>query len=115
MGSYVRQPRYKSKVRLFKGTYTKINGVNKQNYTETETTFKCAKKSYGGTEVTKNGVLVIEDTFIIECAYREDLTSKDAIQFLNEDGLYEIINRPELIGDEKMTMVFKVRKLSGGI
>ena len=115
MSSYTKQPRYKSKVRLFKGTYEKINGVNKPTYTETETTFKCAKKSYGGTEVNKNGILVIEDTFIIECAYREDLTSKDAIQFLNEDGLYEILNRPEMINDEKLTMVFKVRKLSGGI
>ena len=115
MSSYKKQPRYKSKAKLFKGTYTKINGVNKPTYTETETTFKCSKKSYGGTEVSKNGVLVIEDTFIIECAYRKDLTSMDAIQFLNEEGLYEIINRPELIDDEKVTMVFKVRKLSGGI
>lgn len=113
--AYQRQSRYNAKIRLLKGSYEKINGVNKKKYTETETTFLVSKKSYGGTEVVKNGIVVIEDTFTIETHYRSDVTSMDAIKFLQDDSVYEIINRPEDIGDEHRTMVFKVRRLSGGV
>ena len=113
--SYQRQSRYTIAVRLIKGSYTKINGVNRKNYEETEIEFRVARKSYGGTEVVKNGVVVIEDTYVIECHYRKDITGMDAIKFLSDGSIYEILNRPEDIGDEHRTMVFKVRKYSGGI
>ena len=40
-------------------TKTFINGINTQNYKETEDTYFCGVKSYGGTEKVINDVYVV--------------------------------------------------------
>lgn len=112
---YLQNSDYRIPVKLLKGHYENSRGINTKKYTETETVFNVSCKSYGGTEKTVNNVIVIEDTMIIETWYRKDVTSMDAIQFLDDDSIYEVINNPENINRANKVLVFKVRRYDGGI
>ena len=52
-----------------KRSLEKVNGVNKEIFTEAAKPFYCSAKGYGGTEKVVNGVVVIEDTWVIDTFY----------------------------------------------
>ena len=94
-------------------TWESVRGVNKKSYPLEGDVFFGNFKSYGGTEIEKNNILVIEDTATIETWFNPDIKSDCAIKF--EDGrVYEIINEPENIENRNQFMKFKVRRLKGG-
>lgn len=71
-------------------------------------------KTYGGTEVTKNDVLVVEDTANIETWFRPDIKSDCRIALANYDAVYEVIGEPENINMRNQFLKFKVRRVKGG-
>ncbi len=70
--------------------------------------------SFGGTEVKKNDLLVIEDTWNIETWFRPDITSDCLVAFANEPmQKYEVISTPENINRRNQFLKFKIRKKGG--
>lgn len=95
--------------------YATIKGVKtKTGYPEPgeQNVFFCSFKTYGGTENTKNDILVVEDTAIVETWYRPDIQADCRIR-LSDGTEYEIINKPENINRRNQFMRFKVRCLEG--
>lgn len=91
----------------------KYNGVNRCIYPSDGDIIFVAWKSYGGTEMTVNGVYSVIDTASITTWYRPDITANCRI--LREDGaIYEIINEPENIEMQNTFLQFKVRRVKGG-
>ena len=91
----------------------KVNGVNQETFVEGEDVFFCSAKSYGGTEKTVNGVLVIEDTWVIDAWYNPDFRKGDKIRFRDDDTEYEILASPENINRRNQYMRFKVVGIGG--
>ena len=107
---------------VLKTTYIKSGGVRAPVIPEIEVFQKDgfliygSFKSYGGTEVTVDGVYSIEDTADVETWYRPDITS-DCIVALadNPTAKYQIINDPENINRRNQFLKFKVKRIKGGV
>lgn len=97
-------------------TYETKQGVKVKSYTDSTGgiliygTFK----TYGGTETTSNGVLMVEDTATIETWYRPDINSNCRIALAGSEAVYEIIGQPEDINQRHQWLQFKVRRIKGG-
>lgn len=98
--------------KLLKRTVTKVNGVNQETFTESDT-FYCSAKSYGGTEKVVNDIYVIEDTWTIDTWYNRKFEKGDRIRFLDDGREYEIMNSPENINRRCQYMRFKVVAIGG--
>lgn len=98
---------------LFVPTYVKEKGSRKKVYPESGELIYCSFRSFGGTEVTSNDTLVIEDTVQIETWFRPDITA--ACKIKDENGKeYEIIGTPENINMRNQILKFKIRSVKGG-
>lgn len=94
-------------------TIVTIKGSSKKVYPETGEPINCTFKTFGGTETTKNGVLVVEDTAVIETWYRPDI--KADCMIVDTDGIkYEILGTPENINKRNQFLRFKIRAIRGG-
>lgn len=71
-------------------------------------------KSYGGTEITNNDTLVIEDTAQVVCWYRPDIKGGCRMVRLEDGAIYEIVGEPEDIEARHQFLKFKVRRIVGG-
>lgn len=91
---------------------TNIKGVIKNTYAETGTTFYCSFRTFGGTEISNNGVTVIQDTATIETWYDPNIKAncKIVIGGIN----YEILGVPENIEMRNKWLKFKVKSVRGG-
>lgn len=70
--------------------------------------------SFGGTEVTKNDLLMVEDTWQITTWYHPDITADCIVAFAdNTDVQYEILGTPEDIRRRHQYMKFKIRRRGG--
>lgn len=76
--------------------------------------FNCNWATYGGTEKTVNGVLVVEDTAQIITWYNPEFKSGCRIRREPDGALYEIIGEPENIEQRNMFVSFKVQRVKGG-
>lgn len=94
-------------------TTTKINGVVKKDYIESDIIYVSAR-SFGGTEKNVNDKIVIEDTMIIDTWYRPDLSSDCKLRLLDDNSEWEIMNTPENMNRENKLLKFKVRRIKGG-
>ena len=97
-------------------SYTSVQGVNKKTYTDAETLF-VNWSSYGGTELNRDDMIVIEDTAQITTWYNPNITSGARLK--RDDGtkngaIYEIIGEPENYELRNQIMSFKVRRIKGG-
>lgn len=90
----------------------KIKGSNKKTYAEKGVIY-CSFKSFGGTEATSNGTLVIEDTAQIETWYRPDIKADCRLKDTNGKE-YEILGTPENINMRNQVLKFKIRSVRGG-
>lgn len=91
-----------------------VKGVPKKIYSESGDLIYCSFRTFGGTENKSNGVLVVEDTAVIETWYRPDIKSDCILK--NENGdQYEILGTPENINMRNQIMKFKIRKITGGV
>lgn len=90
-----------------------VKGSTKNTYPESGDLIYCSFKTFGGTEVTTNGVLSVENTAIIETWYRPDI--KANCRFKTVDGLtYEVLGTPENINQRNQYLKFKIKAVKGG-
>ena len=76
--------------------------------------FNASFKTYGGTEREVNGLYSIEDTAIVECWYRPDITSECRVAIAGTERVYEVIGEPENIDLRNQYLRFRVRRVKGG-
>ena len=98
-----------------------VNGVRQKTYSPHSelNPFFGSFSSYGGTERDINGVLVVDDTAIVETWYDPAIRADCAVGLADEgaadgEGLYEIISEPENIERRGQYSRFKVRRRKGG-
>ena len=91
-------------------------GVPVREYPDIEDgeTFFASFKTYGGTEREVNGLYSIEDTAIVECWYRPDITSDCRVAIAGTERVYEVIGEPENIDLRNQYLRFRVRRVKGG-
>lgn len=96
--------------------YKYVTGVQTKVWPNIEScpVFFGSFKTYGGTEIESNGILVIEDTAVIETWYNPEITSVARIYLIDKDRYYEIIGTPEDIDERHQFMKMKVKRISGG-
>jgi SPP1 family predicted phage head-tail adaptor len=99
---------------LYIPTTTTSKGSAKKTYPENGEQIFCRFRTFGGTETTVNGVLVVENTATVETWYRPDIKSDCVIKDVS--GLsYEILGTPEDIEQRHQFLHFKVRAIKGGV
>jgi len=84
----------------------------KSSYTDSDT-FNCSWKSKGGTEVIKDGTLVIENTAEIVCWYNSKIEGDCHLLNMITNKEYEIVGEPENIDNTNKFMKFKIRYVGG--
>lgn len=101
---------------LLQPTYSKVGGVVKKTFPALEegVPFYGNFKTYGGTELTVNGVYSVEDTAWIETWFRPDIKSDCRIGIPSTGAIYEIIGEPENINLRNQYLKFKARRVKGG-
>lgn len=101
---------------VLKPTITKVAGVVKKTLPNLDQGFPIHSsfKTYGGTEKTVDGIIVIDDTADVETWYRPDITS-DCVVVTQSGAKYEIINEPENIDQRNQFLKFRVRRYKGGV
>lgn len=88
-------------------------GSTKKNYPNVGELIWCTFRSFGGTEINSNGVLIVEDTAIIETWFRPDIKSDCKLK--DESGIeYEILGTPENINKRNQFLRFKIKSVRGG-
>lgn len=102
-------------LRLQVPVLTSAYGVKAKTYEAAEGIVAANMKTYGGTETTSNGTLVIEDTAQIVCWYRPDITSGCRLERLTDGAVYEVIGEPENIEMRNQFLKLRVRRVKGGV
>ena len=100
-------------VKLQVATETPARGNIIKTYTDSDE-FNCSWKQKGGTEITSNGVLMIEDTAEITCWYNPNIKANSRLINKLNNLAYEVIGTPENVDNMNKFMKFKVRKVTGG-
>ncbi|MBC9706311.1 MAG: head-tail adaptor protein [Enterococcus sp.] len=95
-------------------TVQRVMGVTTKSYVDFEYNSFCNFKTKGGTEITSNGLLVVEDTAELVAWYDPEVTSGDRVKLLQNGDIYEIIGSPENIEMRNKYMKMKVKRVAGG-
>lgn len=103
---------YTTPIELYIPTLTQSKGVTVKAYGE-GIRLNCSFKTYGGTEITNNGVYTVENTAIVETWYRPDITSNCRIKV--RGVLYDILGEPENIEMRNQYIRFKVQAIRGNV
>lgn len=101
---------------LLQPTYSKVQGVTKKSFPALQegVLFYGNFKTYGGTELTVNGVYSVEDTAWVETWFRPDIKSDCRVGVPSTGAIYEIIGKPENIELRNQFLKFKVKEVKGG-
>lgn len=91
---------------------TMVKGVKQKQYGESERVY-VSFRTFGGTEKTSNGQIVVENTATLETWFRQDITP--ASRFKIDGTTYEVLGAPENIGMRNQYLVAKVRAVKGGV
>lgn len=91
-----------------------VKGVTTKTFTEGQTTFFCSFRTFGGTELTENGLYSVVDTATIETWFDPAITAGCRIKTLDDNKVYEVIGTPEDIEKRHQFLKFKVQSISGG-
>lgn len=90
-----------------------VKGSTKKSYPETGEIIYCNFRSFGGTEITSNGVYSLENTVRVQTWYRPDIKADCRIK-LDSGELYEIVGEPENVSMRNQYMTFTIRQIKGG-
>lgn len=117
MASYTPSFPFSTVLIVLKPTITKVAGVVKKSLPDLEKGFKIHSsfRTFGGTEKTVDGIIVIDDTADVETWFRPDITSDCIVVDAKTGVQYEIINEPENIQQRNQFLRFKVRRYKGGV
>ena len=91
----------------------KINGVERKIWPHNGKIFFANLKSYGGTERKGTDLWIIEDTMILTCWYRPDITAACRVRIMQTDATYEIIGEPENWEMRNQFLVCKLKRVKG--
>jgi len=102
---------------VLKPTDSMVVGVPTKVLPDLEQGFKihCSFKSYGGTETNVDGLISIEDTADIQTWYRPDITSDCIVVNPLNGAQYEIMNEPENVEMRNQFLLFKIKRVKGGV
>lgn len=92
--------------------YKTVMGVTTKVYPETGSLMFGSFRTFGGTEVVKNDLLVLEDTATIETWYNSNIEPDCRIKV--GTNTYEILGTPENLNMRNQFMILKVRRLKAG-
>lgn len=93
-------------------TKSKIKGTTAKTYPENGETIFGRFRTFGGTEITVNNTVVVENTATIETWFRSDIKADCRIRVDGTD--YEILGKPENIDMRNQFLLFRVRAIEGG-
>lgn len=91
----------------------RVNGVLTKVRTPGRT-FMANARSFGGTEVERDGQVVVEDTVRIETWYAPDIVSGSAIRMEEDGSVWEVMGAPEDILMRHQYLTFKAKRSVGG-
>lgn len=96
--------------------YVNWNGVQQPVYKTTGILFYGSFATYGGTETTVNGIMVVEDTATVETWYRPEFKAEGRVSLATAPGVYqyEIVGEPENIEQRNLYTKMKLRRIRGG-
>lgn len=90
-------------------------GVTKKTYVDIDSAQMLVNfKTYGGSDRTDNGILIVEDTATIVCWYRPEIKSDCRIVRLSDGAAFDILGEPENIEMRNQFLKFRVRRVKGG-
>lgn len=89
-------------------------GVKEKTWEDVDGLILANFKTFGGTEITSNNALMIEDTAQVVCWYRPDILANCRIVRLTDNAVFEILGEPENIEQRNQFLKFKVRRVKGG-
>lgn len=101
-------------MRLQVPVITSSYGVKEKSWEDAMGVIMANFKTFGGTEITSNETLVIEDTAQVVCWYRPDIKGGCRVVLLESGATYEIVGNPEDIEARHQFLKFKVRRIVGG-
>ena len=111
---------YNVPFRILTPTLSVTKGNREKSYTESQSTFFCSFRTFGGTESTENGIYSVVDTATLETWYTPELTAAVRILILPTDGSsetgeeYEVLGTPENIEMRNQYLLCKVKRVTGG-
>lgn len=96
-----------------------VHGVEQKTFPDPEDVpeslyFFGTFRTFGGTEMTVNGLYAIEDTATVETWYRPDITAACRIFRRDTGAIYDIIGTPEDINARRQFLVLKIRAVESG-
>lgn len=95
---------------------TEVLGVTKPVHATEGVLFWGSFATYGGTETTVNGIMVVEDTATVETWYRPEFTASARVALAAAPGkLYEIVGEPENIEQRNLYTKMKLTRVQGGV
>lgn len=102
---------------ILKPTISMVKGVPTKTLPDLDKGFQihCSFKSYGGTETNVDGLISIDDTAEVQTWYRPDITSDCVVVNPQNNARYEIMNEPENIEMRNQFLLFKVKRVKGGV
>ena len=102
---------------VLKPTISTVAGVRTKVLPDLENGFKihAAFRTFGGTETNVDGIISIDDTADVQTWYRPDITSDCIVVNPQTDARYEIMNDPENVEMRNQFLLFKVRRIKGGV
>lgn len=71
-------------------------------------------RTFGGTDTESNGLLMVENTAVIETWYRPDIKSDCRIAVIETGEVFEILGSPENIQMRNQYLQIRVRGIRGG-
>ena len=97
-------------------TYATVSGVTTKTFPSISdgALFYGNFKTYGGTDISVNGLYSIVDTAVIETWYRPDIRSDCRICVANTGAIYDVMHEPEDINMRHQFLKFKVKRVKGG-
>lgn len=99
-------------------TYKTVKGVRQPVYPDPvacgdEDLIFGTFRSYGGTDVTADDLLVVQKTGYVDTWYRPDIRSNTRLYIAQTGDIYEILGDPEDIQMRHIYMKIRVRKIGG--
>ena len=73
----------------------------------------CSFRTFGGTEITSNGLLTVENTAVVETWFRPDIKSDCRLVLCETKEGFEIVGAPEDIEMRHQFLKVKLRSIGG--
>ena len=96
-------------------TYSDDLGVDSKVYPTSGNVIFCSFRTFGGTEITVDGLYSIENTAVVETWYNPEIQSNVRLKIMQTGDLYEVFGEPENIEMRNQFMKIRVRAVKGGV